>query len=478
MIRMLNSLLIAVVAATVTLVSMASAQPRIQISMHSEYVANSEVRSLDVCAYSNGDMIQLFSKYPSESQVELWAQKTDSDGNQLWLQPIHLLEPDLVVQSPRVKVFPNGDAIIGWVVSEQEVDHPNPVGMHFARISSQGSIAWMQTAGYGYPGRKKKIDDIYLINDHEAMVVAWMEAYSPWVDGIFVSYSINLDGTVSNYISYDIPYEHLVDADMRDDLLYFLTRNREYHRDEISVVVCDLQGNIIWSQLIQNDYHVYSYSISARSDGAAYVTEAGDDLPVRLKAVGIDGELWSTEFSVNAGGFERTFVKSLSSDTALIWATNLNLKLFNSDGSLLWSEDSHWNDTRFYRHPIRLYSENEIVLGHEMVPESVAITRYRFSNNEQTTQLVPKLTTISTPAFPNPFNASTTIQLQMPHSGDVGITITDVLGRQVDRWTVSATGSGVVPVSWTPNGLASGIYFLNVIAPDGIRAMQKVTLVR
>lgn len=64
--------------------------------------------------------------------------------------------------------------------------------------------------------------------------------------------------------------------------------------------------------------------------------------------------------------------------------------------------------------------------------------------------------------YPNPFNISTTIQYDLPKSGDVLIVVCDVLGRHVITLTNERQDAGFHSVVWQPNGSASGIYFFRV----------------
>lgn len=64
------------------------------------------------------------------------------------------------------------------------------------------------------------------------------------------------------------------------------------------------------------------------------------------------------------------------------------------------------------------------------------------------------------PAYPNPFNSTTTLRFGLDHDADVSLNLFDVTGRQVatliDNQRLSA---GEHRMSFDANGLASGIYF-------------------
>lgn len=84
-------------------------------------------------------------------------------------------------------------------------------------------------------------------------------------------------------------------------------------------------------------------------------------------------------------------------------------------------------------------------------------------------------------AWPNPFNASTTLRLRMPAGDERGpavLTIYDVLGRQIRTFELPAAGSrGTAQVTWngTDEGGAtvnSGVYFAVYRGPAGIRTLK------
>ncbi|MEA3285807.1 MAG: S8 family serine peptidase [Candidatus Marinimicrobia bacterium] len=86
------------------------------------------------------------------------------------------------------------------------------------------------------------------------------------------------------------------------------------------------------------------------------------------------------------------------------------------------------------------------------------------------------------PAYPNPFNPSTSIQYELPKTTDVTFTIYDILGRNIWTYQESAKPAGYYSLQW--NGLnhhgkqaASGVYLISFSTPE-FRAVQKAVLIR
>jgi hypothetical protein len=81
-------------------------------------------------------------------------------------------------------------------------------------------------------------------------------------------------------------------------------------------------------------------------------------------------------------------------------------------------------------------------------------------------------------AYPNPFNAVTTIPFALPDARDVRIKVLDILGREV----VTTVGGESLPagyhkVQFNADGLASGIYLIRMEA-GGFVATQQVVLLK
>jgi hypothetical protein len=68
------------------------------------------------------------------------------------------------------------------------------------------------------------------------------------------------------------------------------------------------------------------------------------------------------------------------------------------------------------------------------------------------------------PNYPNPFNPSTTFKFNLPAAEHVTIRIYSITGREIVTLVDGLISQGVHELRWTPNGIASGVYFCEMHA--------------
>jgi aminopeptidase N len=79
--------------------------------------------------------------------------------------------------------------------------------------------------------------------------------------------------------------------------------------------------------------------------------------------------------------------------------------------------------------------------------------------------------------YPNPFNSSTTIQLELPEAGYVRIDIYNLLGQQIETLYDGYMNSGENDVVWNGNNTSSGVYFYKVTSGNRI-ATRKMLMIK
>jgi hypothetical protein len=78
------------------------------------------------------------------------------------------------------------------------------------------------------------------------------------------------------------------------------------------------------------------------------------------------------------------------------------------------------------------------------------------------------------PAYPNPFNPTTTISYALPTSSEISLTVVDVFGRVVAVLDTGTKSAGEHKVSFETASLSSGTYFYRLEAGDHVETRSLV----
>lgn len=78
--------------------------------------------------------------------------------------------------------------------------------------------------------------------------------------------------------------------------------------------------------------------------------------------------------------------------------------------------------------------------------------------------------------YPNPFNPSTTIEYELPKEEYVRLMIYDLTGREVRLLSDGMQSAGKHKISYTPDGLSSGIYFYQLKAGSFSQIMPMILI--
>lgn len=81
-------------------------------------------------------------------------------------------------------------------------------------------------------------------------------------------------------------------------------------------------------------------------------------------------------------------------------------------------------------------------------------------------------------AFPNPFNAATTVTINLPDISELTIAVYNIAGQRVATLADGHVSPGSHSYTFDASALASGLYFVHTVVPDQMNEVQKVLLVR
>ena len=79
--------------------------------------------------------------------------------------------------------------------------------------------------------------------------------------------------------------------------------------------------------------------------------------------------------------------------------------------------------------------------------------------------------------YPNPFNPSTTIKFAIPQSGNVKLTVYNILGEQISQLINEFREAGVHTVNFRASNYNSGLY-LYKLESNGLVQTRKMLLVK
>ncbi len=82
------------------------------------------------------------------------------------------------------------------------------------------------------------------------------------------------------------------------------------------------------------------------------------------------------------------------------------------------------------------------------------------------------------PIYPNPFNPTTKLQVTLPATSELTVTVYNVMGQQVAELVRGSVDAGTHTFTLDGSNLASGMYFVRATVPGQLNAVQKVMLVR
>jgi len=107
----------------------------------------------------------------------------------------------------------------------------------------------------------------------------------------------------------------------------------------------------------------------------------------------------------------------------------------------------------------------------------IAETTITYSSVEEGLNGIPEEFAIHS-AYPNPFNPAVNVTLAIPEIGNVQVVVFDILGRKVATLYSGNLRPGYFRLSWQPQNLPSGMYFLKMDASNGFHEIRKLTFMK
>jgi uncharacterized delta-60 repeat protein len=336
-------------------------------------------------------------------------------------------------------VQPDGKILVaGFFSSFQGQPHGR-----ILRLNPDGSLDGSFNAGIGFDNY---VEDIHLLNDGRILAVGDFTNYQNQPHGRIIR--LNADGSVDQSFKSSAGFSRSVNAiDVASDGnivvvgLFFSYNDIPVNR----IVRLEPDGDIDQSFDVGSGLSGFVLDVESDSKGRVIVVGGmgqyngeATNYVVRLKP---DGSLDHEYFSgLSLDGFVHTL--SIQADDNVVIGGD-----FNRIGS-----DYRSNIAR-------------LLAG---VPTSI--------DDDGIAPALPSAFSIE-PNFPNPFNPSTTLRVNLPQSSDVAVTVYDLTGRVVMQLPTRSLQAGRHNITLDASRLGSGVYVYRVSAGSWIKS-GKMTLVK
>jgi hypothetical protein len=271
---------------------------------------------------------------------------------------------------------------------------------------------------------------------------------------------------------------------------------------DIYVVKTDSLGNLQWIRSYGGYDYEIAQSILQTTDGGYIVVGStlsfgagGSDVYV-IKADSLGDTLWTCTYG--GTGFEYADEVQQTNDGGYIIAGctesfgsggyDLYLIKINTFGDTVWtivygSEDSE------YGRSVDLTNDGGYIIAGEY---SICLPPYDYLTDawlvktgpDTAVSHAPSIKSMTfpnafalQPAYPNPFNPTTTICYEVPVRGIVRVDIYNVLGRKTAELVNGIKTAGQHQITWDAGDLPSGIYFVQMEGGN-YRQVQRVVLLK
>ncbi len=384
-----------------------------------------------------------------------------------------------------------GDAVDGYV----------PRGVGCAALYEETGITWWDTQIGEIDGYSVEGSLIYPINAEldgsnrltvatniqnqglSATGVGWVRWLPNGIQDVSGTF-IEADGS---YTYYDGIGE-FAGVDSSGRLTFIASHESE---DDSEVVQVDEGGEIAWTNTITSNYNFRGTLLLHGNDPIAFYDR--DDL-VRSYSYNLAGQVIGTAtgstvhdygYRIGLGPSGQAYVCGRSRNGS----TYFTMSRLNRYVDEEWSQDFGWGpgDVSGEVTPgVRMLQfDGGSVVGMAVAevaghPEENAIVVFKLDDPSSAARegdASAQPNELSLGSYPNPFNGTCTVQLDLPFRGSLSLSVVDLLGRTVMQQEHSlARGTHRLPL--VLDGNPSGVYLLRASGPRGMVAEQRVTLVK
>ncbi|NWF49251.1 MAG: T9SS type A sorting domain-containing protein [Ignavibacteriaceae bacterium] len=385
---------------------------------------------------------------------DIYAQRISSGGNILWQTNGNIICDNVFAQvSPKIE-FVDDDTtgvIIFW---EDNRNASNGTDIYAQRISLNGTALWEPNGKslITAQGNQRFIETVSSLTDEIAF--SWEDSGIPANDKDIHLQVINKYGTLkwtntnfTNRTGSQVSQKIASDGNGNIFLTY---RDLKYSVNWISVQKIDSNGNIVWADtgIVVSKLAVEPYVLSDGFGNAIVIFEDG-------RNPSLDDDIYASKLDANGNFLWNP--NGVPVSTVLNNQGNFSAIKDNSGGAIIVWEDDRTDTSDIYAS--RLFSTGNLT-----------------SFSEET--IYGEMDFVLNQNYPNPFNPATTISFSLSERSSVSLKIFDILGNEIVTLVNEIKDAGEYEVKFDAAGLSSGIYFYKIEAGGNFRDVKKMTLLK
>ena len=432
------------------------------------------------CGYNFGPYNIELIKY-NTAGTQQWVKYFDGGGND---------------QVTDIKIDRNNFIILGGVTQVQGGDYATLI----LKYNSDGDTVWVRKTYQS--GTNRSINSIVLDSNNNIYGCGSVIHSSPFETGDFLALKYSPDGTqqwLTTYNSGGYIYEVGRQIAVDGSGISYMTGITEFNlAGNILTVKFNQSGNVEWAKTYNSIYNGYDFGEFIkveRSGNNIYVSGASlgssfsDILTIKYNYLG--DTLWTRRFNGTAD-YSDSPADMIIDDSSNVYVTGTStwsivgfesttLK-YDQFGNLKWVTGYVGpNNTSNNAAKIILdNNQNFYVCGFVFYggtsQTDLLTLKYSQLNivNPISSRLPEHFSLFQN--YPNPFNPKSNIKFQIAKSGDVKLTVFDVLGREVAVLVNKELYPGTYEVEFDGSNYPSGVYFYKLDAGDFTQTKKMVLI--
>ncbi len=413
---------------------------------------------------------------------DVFLMKTDSDGDTLWTRTYGAFAWD---QGRSIKETPDHGFIIAGFTSSFGAGLRD---IYLIKTDSLGDTLWTRTYGAAYDEEARSVE---MTPDGGYILAGWSNRI-PGGEDIYVIKTDSLGNVQWSQTYGDDRAQRGWSITNRSDGGYIAAgwSNIDFEASQIDVLKLNSNGDTVWTRLMGSP---------GDNEEGRCIIETDGGYVVACNSVDIRGNYWAALIKLNTGGdlvwtnliagqsmTNSVIVTRAGSLVATGYGRNpayyyAFMVKVNASGRQRWLKTFQNTNYDYYlRSVVQAYDGGYVFTGHigDRAFPYLWLVKLRGDETqdvEDQDNVNPSYISLS-PAYPNPFNAQTTIRYSLPKSSNVSIDIFDITGRKIETLLSSHQPAGEHSSVWNAEDKPSGVYFYRLKAGETTQTQRCILL--